>query len=434
MSATPNPFSGLMVFQKARDAAVLAKRVVQKARDAAVLAEMKKDHQSQFEGSDGTALRIWNELIDQGAASWLKVLQFLHSFGESEIEVCYMRRELVGGSRVGDRGPTFATTGAGALTVVQLAEVIDEPKRLRSWVMAGAMRRQPWNKGFAKEAELYMRLSSSLRSVVMIDDLKEAQINAIRRLGLWRVEMETSQDNFQVLLLLPVAASADARQAAQASITAILGGDLGSTAADKWHRAPGSKNNKPGPDGKGVNWICQLRHCCDGAPLPAAWLPEGWPTVIAAITPVPDPSTSTDGAITQRIEPKAAQQQPLVCVLLSSIELPAGMSKMSNPSAREFALAAEYLKRGASLAAVAEHLEGLAAARDKYKKVKGGAMAYSLRTLAGVLAEFEISAGALEQRLAAIHSAEARRLGCHPEDFSKARRAAAGRASRRPRS
>ncbi|MEP7295754.1 MAG: DNA-primase RepB domain-containing protein [Burkholderiales bacterium] len=422
MSAAPNPFSGLMV--------------VQKARDAATLEKMKKDHQNQFEGSDGSALRIWNELVDQGAASWLKLLQFLHSVvGESEIDVCYMRRELVRGLRVGDRGPTFAMAGRGALTVLSLTDIIDKPARLRRWVMAGAMRRQPWNKAYSKEAELHMRLTSRVRSVVMVDDVPEAQINAIRRSGLWRVVLETSQDNFQVLLLLPEAAGADARQAAQASIASVLGGDPGSTAADKWHRAPGSKNDKAGPDGKGVNWICQLRDCCEGAPLPMAWLPARWPTVVAAVPPVPEPSTdAADAAIAQRVEPEVAQQQHHVWVLLVSIDLPPGMSKIGNPSVREFAIAAEYLKRGASLSSVVDHVEELAAERDKYKKVRGGAMAYALRTLAGVLAEFEISAGAPDRRLFVMHSTEARRLGCRPDDFPKARQAAARRAARPARS
>ncbi len=416
MSSAPNPFSSLMA--------------VQKARDAARLAKMKRDHQNQFEGSDGSALRIWHELIDQGAVSWLKLLQFLHNgVGESAIDVCYMRRELVGGFRVGDRGPTFGVSGGGAFTVLHLADIIDKPARLRRWLMAGAMRRQPWNKSYAKEAELHMRLSSRVRSVVMIDDVPEAQINAIRRRGLWRVVMETSEDNFQVLLLLPEAAGPEVRHIAQASIASMLGGDTDSTAAEKWHRGPGSKNNKSGKDGKGVNWICQLRDCCDGAPLPMEWLPAVWPP---AVLPVLEPSDSTDAAITQQIEPEVAQQHH-VWVPLSGIELPAGLSKISNPSVREFAIAAEYLKRGASLSAIAGHVEGLAAARDKYKKVHGGAMAYALRTLAGVFADFEISTGAPERRLFVIHSAEARRLGCHPDDFFMARGAALGRAGRSPR-
>ena len=69
---------------------------------------------------------------------------------------------------------------------------------------------------------------------------------------------------------------------------------------------------------------------------------------------------------------------------LSSIKLPARVRKIEHDSTREFVTAAEYLKAGASLPAVFDHVVKLAEARGKYSKVKAGASAYARRTLAGV--------------------------------------------------
>ena len=413
--ASTNPFSGLVTLQKTREVARIQKK--------------KLEHQRRFDGFGTDGLRIWNELVDKGAAQWLQMLVFLrHIAGEKQIDVCFMRRDLVHGQRLGERGATFSPAGKGPLAVLDLDDLIDKPAPLKRWVKAGATARHEWNRAYALEAELHMRMSSQTRDVVMLDDLSEARVIEIRRRGLWRVVLETSPENFQVLMLLPVSVGADARQAAQASLASFLGGDLGSVAADKWHRLPGSKNNKMGPDGRGINWFCQMRDCCDGDPVPMAWLPDGWPvvhvsTVVAADVHAPD--SSPVGSVVAQV--------PSSRVALGAITLPAGLAHIKNASVREFASAAEYLKAGAWLQDVLVYLAALADGRDKYKKVKGGALAYALRTLAGVMAEFEFSSDQQMRSLYVLHSEESRQLGCHPEDFPKARGAAAGRAARRLR-
>ena len=371
--------------------------------------------------------------VDHAARAAFQVVEFLMERGAKTGHFCFMRRACDGeGNRTGKRDATFpvAVRKAGStesFTQVALADVTIA--KLRSWINSGRTKVTTKTKRWAREAELYFRLADEVRDIILVDDVAAARLPELRRLGLWRVAMETSSNNFQVLLKLPSAGGPLARQAAQAAVAAALGGDAGSTAEDKWHRLPGSYNNKLNDAGRaGIDWLTRLpitdpsngEPVADGAPVPAHWLPVAWPAVVG----------KDDSPLTVKAPPSVIIDDGKVRAL-SSIKLPARVQKIENDSTREFVIAAEYLKAGASLQAVFDHVLRLAEARGKYVKVKSGASAYARRTLAGAMADFERHTGAAGRKLFDRHESGARVLGCHPADFTKARHAAAVRAGRR---
>ena len=441
--ARPKPFQSLAALDAARKHARRAKARQDQSGEAGPVFH------------DPGALERRRADIDHAALAAFQVIELLMEHGAKTGHFCFMRRERDDdGNRTGERGPTFPV-GAGArkskagkaesgsadpdpFTPVTLASVTIA--KLRSWINSGRTKVTTKTKRWAREAELHFRLADEVRDIILVDDVAAARLPELRWLGLWRVVMETSEDNFQVLLKLPSAGGPLARQAAQAAVAAVLGGDARSTTSEKWHRVPGSYNNKDKNKDKlntaarpvGIDWLTRLpitdlsngEPVADGAPVPAHWLPAGWPAVVEM----------EDRPLTV----KAPEQAPPTVNVddgqvraLSSIKLPARVRKIEHDSTREFVTAAEYLKAGASLQAVFDHVLKLAEARGKYVNVKAGASAYVRRTLAGVMADFEHHLGAAGHKLFDRHESGARDIGCHPSGFKKAREAAADRAGRR---
>jgi len=388
---------------------------------------------------DSGALERRKADVEHAARAAFKVVQFLIDHGAVIGQFCFMRRALdEAGNRTGKREPHFpvAAKPAGStdkltFTTVALASIT--VSKLRSWVQAGRTKVTAKTKNWAREAELCFRLADQVRDIIFVDDVMAARLSELHRLGLWRVVMETSQDNFQVLLKLPVAGGPRARRMAQTAVTAALGGDPRSTVDDKWHRLPGSYNNKMRDGGEvGIDWLTRLpitdpsngAPVSDGASVPSHWLPAGWPAALKLddqCAPINAPARVPRSVIIDDGPARA----------LSSIKLPARVRKIGHDSTREFVTAAEYLKAGASLPAVFNHVLKLAEARGKYIKVKAGASEYVRRTLAGVLADLEHHLGAGGRKLFDKHEANASDLGCHPSGFDKAGEAAAERAGRR---
>ena len=427
--ARPNPFQSLVLLSLSR----------MDARRKSAREDQSGEAGQAF--NDPGALERRRADIEHAANSAFKVIEFLIETGATTGHFCFMRRERDdAGSRTGQRGPTSPVTTKKAdgkdgenkdpFTSVMLAKVTGA--KLRSWISAGRTKRTSKTKMWAREAELHFRLADDVRDIILVDDVTPDWLPRLRLLGLWHVAMETSPANFQVLLKLREPVGNDGRQAAQAAVAAVMGGDLKSVTFDKWHRLPGSYNNKLHAGGRGgIDWMTRLPitdvsdgpPVADSAPVPNAWLAN------IALFPSASELPATVAPVASSVPAVYAPTVPI-----RSIKLPAQVLRIANDSAREFAIASELMKAGASLGDVTDHVVALAERRGKYIKVKGGAHKYAQRTLAGVMADFEFHLGAAGPQLYGRHEAESCRLGCYPGDFKRARGAAAERAGRRRKS